>query len=221
MGASGRASPLWLANAALLALCGAGCWAIYMVATAPLDGSGGSPVTGQSSARPQDGLAQAAWGPAMPLAELTETTARPAFTKGRRPDPDMVTSVEAARPAAPGDLALTGIVVSETASAALIREPGAARATRVGLGQTVRGWSVAEIGADFVMLSGARGDVRLDLRPDRAPPVPRGPERAAATMATDSGVLVNEEGVILGSATRRAPKRASVAGERAIKGWEP
>ena len=85
-----------------------------------------------------------------PLEELGQTRDRPLFTPMRRPAPRQ--DAKPAESAKAGMLMLMGIVYSPGERVALLRVAGSEQVLRLSKGQEVRGWTVAEIEPDRVLL---------------------------------------------------------------------
>jgi hypothetical protein len=107
---------------------------------------------------------------AQPLEQLSATRERPLFSPTRRPPPEPAVVVQGPPPPPPPppppDVALYGIVMDGEQARAVIRANPADKLTRVGIGDDVGGWKVAQIEgrqlvlaldgrlATFVMFSG-------------------------------------------------------------------
>jgi hypothetical protein len=92
-----------------------------------------------------------------PLERLSATRERPLFSPTRRPPPTSPTIVEGPPPPppppAPPAVALLGVVMDGESARAIIRPSPAEKMTRVGIGDDVGGWKVAQIEARRLVLS--------------------------------------------------------------------
>lgn len=77
-----------------------------------------------------------------PLAEFAEVAERPLFSPTRRPP---VGAVPTAAPRQTLDLTLIGIVLSEAERLAIVTPGGAGRAVRLGVGDSIQGWTLVEL----------------------------------------------------------------------------
>jgi hypothetical protein len=139
---------------------------------------------------------------AQPLEQLSATRERPLFSPTRRPPPEPAVVVQGPPPPPPPppppDVALYGIVMDGEQARAVIRANAADKLTRVGIGDDVGGWKVAQIEgrklvlaldgrlATFVMFSGkVSRDAppsdsmsqaqMLDKQPQESKPAPAAP----------------------------------------------
>jgi len=125
-----------------------------------------------------------------PLAAFAETLERPLFSESRRPAESETLAEapddsDAARPAAGGFL-LSAVVITDESRVALLRGPESRALARLREGETLDGWSVAEIRADSVLLRHADETQRVPLRRF-------GPGGAAAERASQAEARVPSE----------------------------
>lgn len=94
---------------------------------------------------------------AQPLDGLSATRERPLFSPTRRPQPPPAPVVAAPEPlpppAPPPDVALFGIVMDGEEARAVVRAGPAAKIMRVGIGDDIGGWKVAQIEGRQLVLS--------------------------------------------------------------------
>jgi len=94
---------------------------------------------------------------AQPLERLSATRERPLFSPTRRPPPAPPTIVEGPPPPPPPPaappVALLGVVMDGENARAIIRPSPAEKMTRVGIGDDVGGWKVAQIEGRRLVLS--------------------------------------------------------------------
>jgi hypothetical protein len=108
---------------------------------------------------PQQGDVAAVVSPlgAQPLEQLSATRERPLFSPTRRPPPEPAVVVQGPPPPPPPppppDVALYGIVMDGEQARAVIRANPADKLTRVGIGDDVGGWKVAQIEGRRLVLS--------------------------------------------------------------------
>lgn len=114
-------------------------------------------------APPGEVHAEAATTPltSQPLESLSATRERPLFSPTRRPPPPPPAIVQGPPPPPPPppppDVALFGIVMDGENTRAIIRAGPAAKVTRVGIGDDVGGWKVAQIeGRKLVLMLDGR-----------------------------------------------------------------
>lgn len=91
-----------------------------------------------------------------PLESLSATRERPLFSPTRRPPPPPPVNVQGPPPPPPPppppDVALFGIVMDGENARAIIRASPSDKVTRVGIGDDVGGWKVAQIDARKLVL---------------------------------------------------------------------
>lgn len=102
-----------------------------------------------------------------PLASFSATVDRPLFSPSRRPPPGA-----AAGPAIESRYRLLGIVATGAKKTAFVADN--ARRAEIGVGDMLDGWTVKEIGRDWVMLVSPAGETVLRLK--SAPPEPPKPQ---------------------------------------------
>jgi hypothetical protein len=157
----------------------------------------GDNATGQVAAVPSP-LSQ------QPLEQLSATRERPLFSPTRHPPPAPVSVVEGPPPPPPPppppDVALFGVVMDGEQARAVIRASPTDKTTRVGIGDDVGGWKVAQIEGrklvlsldgrlvTFIMFSGKAGNDarRADSAPQTVDEKPQQPA-APAIARKESG----------------------------------
>lgn len=123
-----------------------------------------------------------------PLAEFATTLERPLFFPDRRPpEPDA-----AAQSEAPGstetaaqaslDVVITGVILSDAVSFALVQRRGDSEVLRLAKGDIVDGWSVSEIMPDRVTFAREQELQEVELGdPSLVPGKTQGPDRSQPT----------------------------------------
>lgn len=105
-----------------------------------------------------------------PLRAYAEVTARPLFSRTRRPPVASATATDAS------GFTLIGIVISSSERHALVEHGRPPHLERIGEGQELEGWTAEQILPDRVVLR--RGDTRVDLKAREKPRAPSSPRRA-------------------------------------------
>ncbi|HLK80629.1 MAG TPA: hypothetical protein VKT99_03915 [Xanthobacteraceae bacterium] len=122
---------------------------------------------GETPALPAQGQERAVALPsplaAQPLDRLSATRERPLFSPSRRPPPPPPTVVAAPAPPPPPppppDVALFGIVMDGDEAHAVVRAGPADKIMRVGVGDDIAGWKVAQIEERRLVLTSADGRI--------------------------------------------------------------
>ncbi len=102
----------------------------------------------------------------VPLAELSAALERPLFTRSRRPPEAPVA------PPSPLDATLAGVLTDGPEKVAIVTASGAARAFRLREGDVYRGWRVARIEEQAIVLERDGRTERLVLTYKGPPPGP-------------------------------------------------
>jgi len=112
-----------------------------------------------------------------PLDRFAATTRRPLFLATRRPvEPEQTDTQVAPKPAAPLDVIVSGVIISEEGRFALVQRRGSSETLRLAKGDSVDGWTVRSILSDRVVFGRDEDTEEVELR-DRSPPK-RGKKRS-------------------------------------------
>jgi hypothetical protein len=106
-----------------------------------------------------------------PIRQYREVLARPLFNRSRRPN---LAAEDAARPVT--SLELVGIVIAPDNRLALLQYGNPPKLVRAGIGQTIAGWTIAEIRPEDVLVR--QGDTVARVKPRDVPPTGAEPVNA-------------------------------------------
>ena len=90
---------------------------------------------------------------AQPLDRLSATGARPLFTPSRRPPAPPPAPIISRPPPTPPTVTLFGVVMDDDGARAIVQAGPASEIRRVGIGDNVSGWKVAQIEARKLVLA--------------------------------------------------------------------
>jgi hypothetical protein len=110
-----------------------------------------------------------------PLTAYQEIVERPLFNKDRRPPPAPTGAAALASTVAVPQYELEGTVLSPGGSFAILQDRRKRELQRLGLGERLDAWTVAEIGEGWLRLEHGERSARLQLDLPGAPSNPNGP----------------------------------------------
>ncbi|TQE99590.1 MAG: hypothetical protein FKY71_07080 [Spiribacter salinus] len=112
-----------------------------------------------------------------PLTAYQEIVERPLFSKDRRPPPAPAAETSQASTVDVPQYELEGTVLSPDGSFAILQDRRKRELQRLGLGERLDAWTVAEIGEGWLRLEHGERNARLQMDLPGGPSNPIGPEK--------------------------------------------